>query len=614
MGVLDWIINKKDILPTSESKGYFRFARMPEKTDSGKGLISQDHKSWNKDNGEEFPFDAELAEGLYKNHGLTSGVIDKYVDKIMSGGFYVTSEDGRAKKLIEDFNRDINFHTVLKPWIKEAMIKPHGIIEIAGNKDGIQELKILDGKTIYVKRDNKGKILGYVQLINNEKVEFKEDQIAQLCFNKIANSAYGLGFISQNMRTIDSLISLKKSMETLMRRKANAPIHVKVGTEKEPANPQDIAAIGGDLEYLQDKHEWATGHAIEIKTAYDVSLGDKFTNPIEIEMKDFITGFKIPEVLLGYGNINEGIAKAQYADFQNTIQSLQEEIEKVIEQKIYRRILLANGIDAHVEFEWGQPSDEFTEKRVALYNVLLNNFGISPEFKKEMEKDMAKLLGFKDVYIETPEEQRAREEAQKLPLVPGQNRSQSLQMSAVPTKLNWEELDKKKLNEFLDFEYQKYLDTIVLTTEKDKFLDLIATTEEELKRGYLTQQKINDLRDILKEAFRKNLSVSDIATKLTQNNIVPNLLSEDTKTIQMSAENRSLMVARTETVRLSALGTANYFQEKGYDKYSWVTSLGERTCDQCNSLHGKVFKYGQGPMPPTNTHINCRCSISNVEG
>jgi hypothetical protein len=38
------------------------------------------------------------------------------------------------------------------------MIKPHGVTEIVGTANGIQELKILDGKTIYVKRDEKGKI------------------------------------------------------------------------------------------------------------------------------------------------------------------------------------------------------------------------------------------------------------------------------------------------------------------------------------------------------------------------------------------------------------------------------------------------------------------------
>jgi SPP1 gp7 family putative phage head morphogenesis protein len=93
---------------------------------------------------------------------------------------------------------------------------------------------------------------------------------------------------------------------------------------------------------------------------------------------------------------------------------------------------------------------------------------------------------------------------------------------------------------------------------------------------------------------------------------VPNLLTEDTKSIQMSAENRSLMVARTETVRLSALGTEKYFQDKGYSQYSWVTSMGDRTCDQCNSMHGKTFKLGEGPKPPL--HSMCRCSISVVEG
>jgi SPP1 gp7 family putative phage head morphogenesis protein len=262
-----------------------------------------------------------------------------------------------------------------------------------------------------------------------------------------------------------------------------------------------------------------------------------------------------------------------------------------------------------VEFEWGQPTDEFTEKRVALYNMLIQNYGITPEFKKQMEKDMAKLLGFKDAEIETADEQRKREESQKLPLVPGQNRQEKLQMSL--TKLNWEELDKRKLNEFLDFDYQKYLETIVLTTERDKFKDLIATTEEELKRGYLSQNKVNDMKEILKDAFKKNLSVSDIAAKLSNRNIIPNLLTEDGN-IQMSADNRSLIVARTETVRLSALGTENYFKDKGYEKYSWVTSIGDRTCDQCNAMHGKIFAIGTGPKPPL--HTNCRCSIDVVEG
>ena len=602
---------KKDVVPIlGKNDSAFKIFKIG----TGNTKISGGTNAWNKDNGEEFPFDPVMTEKLYIKHGLSAGIVDKYVDYIMSGGFYIVCEDERAKEIINNFNREVNMDTVLRAWIKEALIKPHGVLEILKSKDTIVGLKLTDGKTIHVIRDNKGKILNFVQIVGaNDRIILKPETIVQLCFNKIGTCAYGLGIMSQNVVTTDNLLELENSMRVLVKRKANAPIHVKIGTEKEPADDASISQIGADLEYLHDKHEWATGHAFEIKTAYDVNLGDKFVEPINITMKNLIAGYQVPEVLLGFGNIPEGLAKVQMEAFQRRIKSFQEEIEKVIEENIYKRILESNGLDVHVEFEWGQPTDEFTEKRVALYNTLISNFGISPEFKKQMEKDMAKLLGFKDAEIETAEEQRKREEAQKLPLVPGQNRQEKLQMSLTSTKLNWEELDKKKLNEFLDFDYQKYLETIVLTTERDKFKDLMANTEEELKRGYLSQSKVNDLKEILKEAFKKNLSVSDIAAKLNNRNIIPNLLNEE-GTVQMFSDNRSIMVARTETVRLSALGTASYFQDKGYKKYSWVTSLGDRTCEICNGLNGKIFEFGKGPMPPTNTHINCRCSISNVEG
>ena len=34
------------------------------------------------------------------------------------------------------------------------------------------------------------------------------------------------------------------------------------------------------------------------------------------------------------------------------------ELEKIIETQIFKRILEANGLVIHVEFEWGQPSQE----------------------------------------------------------------------------------------------------------------------------------------------------------------------------------------------------------------------------------------------------------------
>lgn len=41
-----------------------------------------------------------------------------------------------------------------------------------------------------------------------------------------------------------------------------------------------------------------------------------------------------------------------------------------------------------------------------------------------------------------------------------------------------------------------------------------------------------------------------------------------------------------------------------YDEYEWVSVIDERTTDICYSRDGKIYTYGQGPLPPA--HYNCR--------
>lgn len=45
--------------------------------------------------------------------------------------------------------------------------------------------------------------------------------------------------------------------------------------------------------------------------------------------------------------------------------------------------------------------------------------------------------------------------------------------------------------------------------------------------------------------------------------------------------------------------------------YQYVAVLDDRTTDICRSLDGKVFAYGEGPVPPQ--HIGCRSTIIPVE-
>lgn len=43
------------------------------------------------------------------------------------------------------------------------------------------------------------------------------------------------------------------------------------------------------------------------------------------------------------------------------------------------------------------------------------------------------------------------------------------------------------------------------------------------------------------------------------------------------------------------------------DGYRWISTLDSRTSTTCRSLDNRVFKFGEGPMPPI--HINCRSVV-----
>lgn len=47
-----------------------------------------------------------------------------------------------------------------------------------------------------------------------------------------------------------------------------------------------------------------------------------------------------------------------------------------------------------------------------------------------------------------------------------------------------------------------------------------------------------------------------------------------------------------------------------HDFYQWCSTLDSRTTEICRSRHRKVYRYGQGPIPPA--HYNCRSRIMGV--
>lgn len=75
--------------------------------------------------------------------------------------------------------------------------------------------------------------------------------------------------------------------------------------------------------------------------------------------------------------------------------------------------------------------------------------------------------------------------------------------------------------------------------------------------------------------------------------------------------NRTQMIARTEILRTSNLGSlAVYEQNKDVLKgWTWLATNDDRTCPICGELDGKTFEFGKGRNPPP-AHPSCRCGTT----
>jgi SPP1 gp7 family putative phage head morphogenesis protein len=647
MGILDFMKRKPVSNPVSksveESIGNI-YVTTTAKTDKVlelfKGEVEKKEVKFPAELGEQHPFDFALTEGLYKRFGLVTGVTDKYVDFIMGGGFYVTCDDKRALQIVEDFILDVNFDSVLRPWIKEAILK-NGFLELGGAKGEVPKgLKILNSTYMYIKRDDKGVVEGYNQYTGGFKrfnrtkvIPFKPHEIAHLAFNKVSDCAYGLGQIYPVTHTVENMLQNSKDLHTLMNRKANAPIHAKIGrSELTPpirAKPADVVAFGQKLEWMHNQHEWATDDIIDIKVIDFGNIGEKFDVVLKYDYDMFIAGTQVPEVLLGRGNIPEGLADTQMDAFLRNVKSKQEEIEKVIETQIFSRILLAHGIKAHVEMHWGQPSEEEVNERITKLSTLLDmRYGVSNELRFEIEKDLAKQLGYEGLTL-SPREEREEEEKEPQPLVPGQRKQKE---SIFKKKLKQEVVDiclhdiieedlsrYKTINEWLGFSYGQYKDNIISFIKGDSFDFLKATSKAELLAGSLTQPQIGELKGVLIDGFAKEKSMKQMASELKKFDLPASyqmkngkvaLDKDGNKILALSKEHRPIAIIRTEVTRTANMGFVNFAKSKGVKKVAWMASVGARTCPECLDLDGQIFNINEGPRPPL--HPMCRCSLTAV--
>jgi len=586
-----------------------------------------------KDLGTEHPFNFEDVEKTYKSVGEVAAGINKVTDAIV-GEFLLKAKNQKIQKVIDGFVKNTDFSTVLREWIREGFLKGNGFMELDLEN---QKIRVLNANDIYVKRTRKGVVREYNQWIGNIEgyrrtnltrfTNFKLNRIAHLMVNKISGAAYGLGIVWQNERVIENMVLNDEDYHKLISRKAGAPLQIKVGVPGEAARTEDIDQTSDDLQYMTNRTNWVTDANTEMTVVDFGDVGKNLAETMDHDMLKLAFGMEIPIVLWGAGRIPEGIAKVQLEAWQRKIKAAQEDIESVIEEKIFKPLLLMQKLDGDVEFVWNLPGEEEINKRLERLNKIVENMGISEPMRRMCELEIARLLNFEDAnkFLAKPEKEseedmeatkkaeREEEEEIKQPEVPGEKPAME--------KYSDDELEIKRaksgemnikeftnLKEIAGFNYSDFLVNILKRLRVEKFTDLAAITEADLIAGKLPKTEITKLRTVLKDGFRRNRTIREIETEIKQSIKLKDVTKEGK--VITEAGRRPNMIARTETVRLANIGLIDTYKEHNIKKVRWLAAVSDRTCEQCIGLDGQVFDINTVSPPPA--HVDCRCSLLSV--
>lgn len=604
-----------------------------------------------KELGEKHPFEFKDCEDTCKKYGLVKAAVDKHLDFIFSHGFKVKTDDTNADALLDSLLKEKEFFQSIRTWAHEGFVKGNGFMEIAVAKDTVQ-LKVVNANHMFVIRNKKGEVEGYNQYVadlnkfkiadlNNTKktINFNKDEIAHLKINEVADEAYGYGIIYPALHTVNNLVRSEKDLHLLMSRKANNPIIVTVGSIEQPASNSDVSSIGAQLVYLNNLHEWAFNHQVKFEMLDFGDIGGKFDTILAHDKQKLYMELQVPAVLMGDSQQNEGIANVQLDTFERRIQSLQERIADVIEEQIFEPFLEMNGFKLEPEIEWGQPSEESINERIMKLTSLLQNSMLSPELRAMIEKDIALNLGYDDDVDKLPnpdeandldlerqtqrqqvaagvetqvtkkeDKERKKEEGLKQPEVPGAKKTKEHLHESFDDLTVREYVSSPLLvQEIAGFNFKEYIDAVLNRIKSDDFTDLLAKTKEDIKNGLLSEKQIVKLKNILENAFTKNLTIRQIEENISKGLRLRDRV--DDGLIILTAEVRPNIIARTETVRLSNDGLIDMYKTNGIERVRFLASISNRTCEQCSSLNGQIYNINESMnFIPNNTHPNCRCT------
>ncbi|MEM4498025.1 MAG: phage portal protein [Nitrososphaerota archaeon] len=296
-----------------------------------KGLAAETVRGWAF--GEPKPLDQKQLLDLVEANPDLRAAIEVTVNACTANGWVILGENEGEKQKVENWinaNED-DFYIFLRNLIATARIFGEAYVEVYAEP----VFKVLDPWTVEVKRDEYGKITGYVQKAQGRMVNFEPDEIVRIVMHPLGTRAYGSPIITSLRRVLEGALYAEMLVrDAYMRKGVLSKLFVlKSGTEADfekltnlvsSTRPGDSLIVKGDITIQDLGHPFRDLQVLELLREYRQKIVS-------------VTG--VPNIMLG---VTEAAtletSRNQINAFAMMVKSIQRVISAGITEAIRRKL------------------------------------------------------------------------------------------------------------------------------------------------------------------------------------------------------------------------------------------------------------------------------------
>lgn len=363
-----------------------------------------------KSAGEIAPISLTAYRDAYLKDPSISAAIDYLAEQAVGDGFFITSSNPNAKKLVDDFNINQGMDQLLMQNAKECVFGGNSFLEKVRDGDKLSGLKLLPLTSIRkIKRDpTSGRVLWYEQTIGGNKIPIEAANIVHFRFNPQDGEAFGSPVIRSLLEsypvddryTREPMLKIKAKMETIMpkifeRYAGPRSVWIFPGVSDTKLNEYKTA-----IEQTPQDEDLAfnpsEGTLFDIKTL-TIDPRARFEGFVNYIESQTIAGMQTPVVKLYTApGFTEASATVARKISERKIVFLRRFFKRVVEREIYADLLASSGFDSindRVVFNWGVEKPELSFENIIALAQVSAQTGVEYLSKDEVRR-MLRKFGF----------------------------------------------------------------------------------------------------------------------------------------------------------------------------------------------------------------------------